>query len=333
MTNVKLLIIEDDPDQVDLIRTTLEDHYGPGSVESAGGIRQALSLDLASFDMILCDYNLPDGSGIDFLDEIAKRCTTPVIIVTGENVCAIADKSIRHGATDYIVKVGEYIYSIPVMVEKNLAVTNIKRENESLRLRLENTLGELREKNTQLEQSLIRLEELAATDPLTGLYNRRHFGKLFEKLFAEAQRYGNDLSCVMIDLDGYKQLNDGYGHQMGDQLLVLAGNVIRNNLRKMDTAARYGGDEFVLLLPRATGEEAAAVMDRIREEFRTRSAELLKREYGVSMSAGVASMGIKRYASADQLVAMADKKLYEAKGDGRGKTVVARSVEEIRAVG
>lgn len=333
MTNVKLLIIEDDPDQVDLIRATLEDHFGLGCVESAGGIAEALTLDLSEYDMILCDYNLPDGSGIDFLNKINQACKTPVIMVTGENVGAIADKSIRHGATDYIVKVGEYIYTIPVMVEKNLAITNIKRENESLRVCLEKTLVELREKNAQLEQSLARLEELAATDPLTSLYNRRHFGRLFEQLFAEAQRYGNDLSCVMIDLDGYKQLNDSFGHQMGDQILVLAGKVIKNNLRKMDTAARYGGDEFVLLLPRATGNEAAVVMDRIRDEFKTRSAQLLAREDGVSMSAGVASMGIKRFASADQLVAMADKMLYRAKSEGKGRTRVDGNDLEIRAAG
>ena len=75
---------------------------------------------------------------------------------------------------------------------------------------------------------------------------------MLEQLFAEAQRYDKDLACVMIDLDGYKQLNDTMGHQVGDQLLVMAGKVISANMRRMDVAARYGGDEFVLLLPQAT---------------------------------------------------------------------------------
>src|SRR5213079_1880396 len=121
-----------------------------------------------------------------------------------------------------------------------------------------------RDKNAQLQASLRRLEEVAATDPLTGLYNRRHFSQLIEQLFAESQRYENDLSCVMIDLDGYKQLNDTYGHQVGDQLLVMAGKVISANMRRMDVAARYGGDEFVLLLPQAASEEASHAAGRIR---------------------------------------------------------------------
>src|SRR6185436_8490569 len=129
---------------------------------------------------------------------------------------------------------------------------------------LEQALLDLSDKNSKLEASLRRVEQMAATDPLTGLYNRRHFGKVLEQLFAETQRYEKDLSCVMIDLDGYKQLNDTHGHQLGDQLLVMAGKVISANLRRMDVAARYGGDEFVLLLPQASTEEASHAAARIR---------------------------------------------------------------------
>ena len=115
----------------------------------------------------------------------------------------------------------------------------------------------------------------AATDPLTGLYNRRHFSRVLDQLYAEAQRYNKDLSCVMIDMDGFKQLNDTFGHQVGDQLLVLAGKVISANMRRMDVAARYGGDEFVLLLPHANADEAAGVAQRIRAEFKQASASIV----------------------------------------------------------
>src|SRR5205823_5043728 len=122
-------------------------------------------------------------------------------------------------------------------------VANVMRENEKLRQDLEKAFGDVRDKNAQLEVSLKRVEELAATDPLTGLYNRRHFSRVLDQLFAEAQRYGKDLSCVMIDMDGFKPINDGYGHQVGDQLLMMAGKVISANMRRMDVAARYGAKE------------------------------------------------------------------------------------------
>jgi diguanylate cyclase (GGDEF)-like protein len=163
------------------------------------------------------------------------------------------------------------------------------------------------------------MEEMAATDALTGLYNRRHFGKALEQCFAEARRYDKDLSCVMIDLDSYKKLNDTYGHQVGDQLLMLAGRTITANKRTMDVAARYGGDEFVLLLPHASGEEAAAVAGRIREEFFRGSGQILKRETGVTMSIGIGSLKQNAPAHADQLVSLADAALYVAKDGGRNR--------------
>ena len=312
--NLNLLVIEDDPDQRELMRETLEDHFGKGTTSGAAGRKEALALDFARFDLILCDYNLPDCSGLELLDDIRGRCSTPVIMVTGENVGPIAVEAVRRGATDYVVKFGEYLFTIPLVVEKNLTVAKIKRENESLR-------EELERKNDELEKSLRRVEELAAT--LTELLNRRHFGHLLDQLFAETQRYEKDLSCVMIDLDGYKKLNDTYGHQVGDQLLVLAGKVIHANMRRMDVAARYGGDEFVLLLPHADGEEAAGVAQRIREEFFSASASLLNRPEGVTMSAGVASLLKHHPAHAEQLVAMADAALYQAKEAGRNRTAVS----------
>ncbi|HEY1628222.1 MAG TPA: diguanylate cyclase, partial [Tepidisphaeraceae bacterium] len=231
MDKLKLLIIEDDPDQRELIRETLEDHFGRGTVVAVSTQAQALAQTLECFDMILCDYNLPDSTGLELLLEIRRRCKTPVIMVTGENVGQIAIEAIRKGATDYVVKLGDYLFAIPLIVEKNLTVAKVMRENESLRTELEQALDEVRDKNAQLETSLKRVEEMAATDPLTGLYNRRHFSRVIEQLFAEAQRYNKDLSCVMIDLDQYKQLNDTYGHQIGDQLLILAGKVISANMR------------------------------------------------------------------------------------------------------
>ena len=321
---LKILIIEDDDDQRELMRETLEDHFGAGTVVGAESGRDALAHDLASFDLILSDYNLPDRTGMELLDAIRGRCATPVIMVTGENVGQIAVEAIRRGATDYIVKFGDYLFTIPLVVEKNLTVAKVKRENESLRSELERALQEVRDKNAQLEQSLKKVEEVAATDPLTGLYNRRHFGKVSEQLWSEAHRYDQDLSCVMIDLDGYKQLNDKYGHQVGDQVLVVAGRVIGANLRKMDVAARYGGDEFILLLPHASAQDAKVVAQRIHEQYRAAVASLLRSSDAATMSIGVGSRLGDDPTCADQLVAAADAALYRAKAGGRDRIVLSQ---------
>jgi len=320
---LKLLIVEDDADQRELIVETLTDHFGAGTVTGVGSRAEALRQDVDQFDVILSDYNLPDGSGMQLLEEIRKRCSTPLIMVTGENVGTIAAEAIRKGATDYVVKFGDYLFTIPLVIEKNLTVANIKRENESLRAELEVALSELKHKNAQLEESLRCVEEMAATDPLTGLYNRRHFSRVLDQLFAEATRMSTDLACVMIDMDGFKQLNDGFGHQIGDQTLATAGRVIGANMRRMDVAARYGGDEFVLLLPHAASADAIAVGQRIREEFRTASHGILGRPLGVTMSLGVASLHQCRPSGAEQLVGLADAAMYQAKQSGRDRIASA----------
>ncbi len=127
----------------------------------------------------------------------------------------------------------------------------------------------------------------------------------------------------MIDLDGYKKLNDTFGHQVGDQLLITAAKVITANLRTMDVAARYGGDEFILLLPRTRASEAASVVSRIREEFRTASAAGLPGREGVTMSVGVGSLQADKPPGADGLVSAADTALYRAKAAGRNRIVIA----------
>ena len=309
MKPLRLLIIEDDIDQRELIREQVEDRFGRGTVVGVEGRGEAVKQDLATFDLILTDFNLPDGTGMDVLRDVRERCSTPVIMVTGENVGETAAEAIRQGATDYVVKVGDYLFTIPLVIEKNLTVAKIIKEKEELHRQLE-------EKNKQLEQ-------MAATDALTGVYNRRHFGRVLEQLFAEAQRYDKELACVMIDLDGYKQLNDTYGHQVGDQLLVMAGKVICANMRRMDVAARYGGDEFVLLLPQGTCDEATHAAGRIREEFFAASASLLKRKEGVTMSIGVASLKTCAAVNADQLVNHADQALYQSKAHGRNRVTTA----------
>ncbi len=299
----------------------LQEHFGAGTVQVVGSLAELEATVIDDVDMILADYNLPDCCGLDLLRAVRTRGTVPVIMVTGENVGEIAAEAIRCGATDYVVKTGELLHTIPLVVEKNLTTATLTKENEKLRRELEHALGNVQDTNAQLAHSLRQVEELAATDPLTGLYNRRYFGNVLTQLFHDASRGGDDLSCVMIDIDRYKQLNDSLGHQVGDDLLVLLAKVIKSNLRQMDVAARYGGDEFVLLLPHAHAEEAAAVATRIATDFQNSSGRVLGTA-GCTLSMGVSSMEISHAASTEQLLGGADKALYAAKEGGRARVAI-----------
>jgi diguanylate cyclase (GGDEF)-like protein len=323
---MKILVVEDDADQRDLIRETLEDHFGRDTVTAAECAHEVLDRDLSAFDVILTDYNLPDIKGIDFLKAILAKCDKPVIVVTGENVRQTAAQAIRAGAYDYIVKAGEYLFTIPLVVEKNIEAWKVKQENKRLHEQQQQAAREISNKNQQLKESLQKLEQMAATDPLTGLYNRRHFGEVLERNFAESLRYGKDLACIMCDLDGYKKLNDSLGHQFGDKILQVTAKIITWNLRVMDVAARYGGDEFVILLPHASADLATNVGERIHVQFITQMKSIVPPELSLTMSMGIASVQHNKPTHSDLLVALADEALYEAKHRGKNQTIVSDKV-------
>ena len=170
-----------------------------------------------------------------------------------------------------------------------------------------------------------QLKELAARDALTGLYNRRHFAENLGRIFAEAWRYGSDLSCLMIDLDNFKSVNDTYGHKVGDDLLVAAAASISHELRASDLAARYGGDEFVVLLPRTSVVEARNLAERIRDNFGQTTARNFPK-LNIGLSIGIASLTTISSSRPDALVATADRALYEAKEQGKNCIFLADPV-------
>lgn len=321
----RILIVEDDEDQRMLILEALSIYFNDPEGRSflaVGTAGQCLAEDLGKFDVVLQDYHLPDMSGLQLLEKITARVDLPVIFVTGENDSAVAAQAIQSGAQDYVVKLGDYLFALPILVEKNIRQHSIKQENKRLQRELQSMLSELRVKNVQLRESLAQQEKMAATDPLTGLANRRRFSEVLERTYSEAVRYRFDVTCCMCDLDHYKALNDACGHQVGDEILVLAAEIICSSLRSSDIAARYGGDEFVLLLPHTSIDRGQSVSRRIRDELAEHSAKHDKLPSPVHLSMGIASLNTHNPTTVDELVAMADRALYMAKERGRNRIVV-----------
>ncbi len=317
-----ILVVEDDPDTAVLLCESLADHFGRDCTKHIETMQQAQRIDLDHYDLALCDLNLRDGSGLDLLPQwLQQREDLPVVMVTSEAGMDTAMKAIRLGAYDYVVKIGDYLFTIPLIVEKNMEVWRTKQENLRLQEELKHTLEQVRIKNQQLEEAVRKLEDLASTDPLTGLANRRTIQNALEQSFAESLRYGADLTALMIDLDGFKQLNDSLGHQMGDKLLQTAARVLQANCRRSDIAGRYGGDEFVVLMPHTGPQTCQQVARRIQHEFATTTRAMELGGKMCTMSMGLSSVSVARPANADQLIAQADAALYSAKKTGKARIV------------
>lgn len=163
------------------------------------------------------------------------------------------------------------------------------------------------------------LERLAQTDPLTGLTNRRHFMQLAEHELLRSQRYGGELSIMMIDIDHFKKINDNYGHHVGDLVIQSLSNTCRNTLREIDIIGRIGGEEFAIVLPQTAGQSAIDVADRLREAI---ADIVVSPEPDVSIhftvSIGITTLTDKQN-DIETLLRFADKALYDAKMDGRNK--------------
>ncbi len=166
--------------------------------------------------------------------------------------------------------------------------------------------------------------QLAFTDELTGLYNRRHFINLAEREVDRAIRYKNSLAFIMFDLDRFKKVNDSYGHPAGDQVLKTITSLARRELREIDLFARYGGEEFVILLPETGRRGARAIAERLRKRIAQTPITAAQEKISITISLGVSTLS-SRCNNLANLIEASDKALYTAKETGRDRTIFASS--------
>jgi diguanylate cyclase (GGDEF)-like protein/putative nucleotidyltransferase with HDIG domain len=187
-------------------------------------------------------------------------------------------------------------------------------------------VDDLEHAHAEMEKANTRLEELAITDALTGLCNRRRFQEVLETEVQRAHRYGSNLALVMVDIDQFKIINDTYGHAFGDRVLVETAKLLRHEARQTDLVARYGGDEFMVLMPNTSTEEAVSAAERIRTKVGHRHISDGDRQVHLSISAGIGEAGPQGAATSDGLIRAADEALYAAKHSGRDCTKTAGQI-------
>lgn len=174
----------------------------------------------------------------------------------------------------------------------------------------------------KMEGEKTKFEKLAVTDYMTGIYNIRHFYQRLSDEFSRSQRYNFELSCLMLDIDLFKNVNDKYGHKVGDSVLKEFARLLKRHARKSDVLARYGGEEFIMLLPQTSEGGAVAKAEAMRiyiEKYKFRG---LKGAKGLTVSIGVASYPTHRMKNKEDLINFADNALYMAKSGGRNKVAV-----------
>jgi diguanylate cyclase (GGDEF)-like protein len=183
------------------------------------------------------------------------------------------------------------------------------------------TIVEQKQANERILQLNTKLEQLAMTDELTGLFNRRSFFNRGVEEIRRSQRYHSPLSLLMLDIDGFKAVNDTFGHDVGDHMLRCVADTLLHNIREIDVLARLGGEEFGILLPNTEAADAVKLAERLRLAIEKTSCAVQDQKTSVTVSIGVATRK-KEIQSIDGLLKRADTAMYQAKNQGRNRVIV-----------
>jgi two-component system cell cycle response regulator len=310
----RVLVIEENASNIERIREALA--VDRDVVEIATDPEQGLArLAAVDFDLVIVSLLLRDADGLRLCARIRSHAQTrglPILVLIEDGDHERLARALDIGVNDYLVR--------PIDRNEMLARvrTQVRRRRYQDRLR------------ANLEQNIT----LALTDSLTGLHNRRYLAKHLESLFEVARASDKRLAVLMADIDDFKSINDGHGHAAGDEVLRAVANRLARNIRSFDTIARWGGEEFVVVMPDAGVDVATAVAERLRRKVAGAAVGFNDpdREVSVTVSIGVGVMGGPRD-TVDDLMRRADEALYAAKRGGRNRVEVVEDKPQRAAVG
>ncbi len=291
MKNKTILIVDDTIANLDILVELLDEY----DVIDATNGKDALEIvDEEEVDLILLDIMMPDMDGYEVCKRLKSNEKTkeiPVIFITAKTDEESIAKAYDVGGSDYVRK--------PFLPKELLS--RVKKE-----LKLQDVMQELK--------------LLALTDPLTKLYNRRFFIDASQAFLEMAKRDKSPLSLLMIDIDKFKNINDTYGHQIGDEIIKLLANIMLEGQRKSDMSCRYGGEEFVVLLPQTSLKKAQHVAQKLKESVEVSHFKITEKyDITFTISVGVSTVNIENEINIEKALKRADDALYEAKENGRNQ--------------
>ncbi len=304
----KILIVDDSATIRATLSRALKDEF-LSVIATDGEQAWRLLLDDSSIKLVVTDLAMPKLDGYGLIkrirsSDLARIVSMPVIVVTSAEDTKARERAFIEGANDFIAKTSDHVeFLARVRAHEKLAKTI-----------------------HELEESKRFLKEQANTDPLTRLANRRNFFQAASRDMAQMQRQNEHFSLIMIDIDHFKKINDTYGHQTGDYILVELSKVLSSAVREVDTLARIGGEEFVVASPHTNRLAAIVLSERLRKSAESTEFVFEGNNIPVTISLGIATM-TKGGDDIDKLLAVADSRLYIAKQKGRNRICASDKTE------
>jgi two-component system cell cycle response regulator len=313
----KILIVDDESKNVKLLERALF-RNGYQNVKSTTDPREVLSIYKEySPDLLLLDLVMPHLDGFAVMEQLKPLTQDyfPVMVLTAKSDDETCIKALNSGATDFISKpfnLLEVFIRIEKLLEIRLLQKQVREQNETLEKAVQERTQELIDAN-------IKLNKLSRTDSLTNLPNRRDLSEKMEIELVRNERSKSTFSLIMGDIDNFKIINDTFGHDAGDDVLVRVAKIITGAIRRQDTVARWGGEEFLIFSPETGIDGGAKLAEKIREYIEKEKFSYGQKNMVVTMSFGVSSSGMNL--PLKELVIKSDNNLYEAKNSGKNKVV------------
>jgi two-component system, cell cycle response regulator len=304
----RILIVDDNPDSLEILRARLES-WGYRIDTAEDGEDALTKIEAAPPDLILLDIMMPRVDGMEVARRVKGNASLPFIPIIMETALATTESKVEgldSGADDYITKPIDF--------------AELKARVNSM-LRIKRLQAELEDRERELVHVNEQLLHMSQTDALTGVDNRRQLERRLDEMFAHARRFKEPVACVICDLDRFKTVNDTYGHQAGDEVLKQFAEILRHEARSIDRVGRFGGEEFMLLLPGASIEAAGLFAERVRKHVESNTFTFDGTSIRRTASFGVSAWPHSRIGSTDVLVRTADEALYVAKETGRNRVV------------
>jgi len=310
----KILIVDDSPLEIKIIRKFLGDEYD--IVETVDGKAAIEMAESEKPDLILLDIIMPEIDGLSVCRALKSNLATsdiPVVFITAVSDSRDIVKGFEAGGQDYITK-PFHSHELCARIKVHL---DLKKSKETLM----DYAQEMEMKNKELQELMIKLENSAMTDFLTGLANRR---QMVQRLIAEEsniRRNGCEATLIMADIDHFKTINDTYGHDCGDLVLKSVANIIKSVIREEDVIARWGGEEFIMLLPGMDSTLGKNAAERIRQLVEAAVFPCQEKKFSITLTLGVAKLD--QTVGLDASIKKADEALYQGKKLSRNCVVVA----------
>ena len=322
-----ILIVDDNPQNIQLVASHLkQEGYRISFSQSGQDVLQ--KIENASFDLILLDIMMPEMDGFEICTRVRKHPAyreVPIIFLTAKIDKASIVKGFEVGAVDYIVKPfhgAELLARIRTHLELKAYREKVEQINIQLNKEILNGIKmqeELEASKAELEEMNRRLYDRATKDVLTSLYNRRKMTDLIEYEYDRALRNRLPFSIIITDIDHFKKVNDTYGHDCGDEVLKEIAQTLMSLIRKQDQVGRWGGEEFLLLLPETDTKGALTLAEKIRSEIEQSSYHCSKTELKLTMTFGISSFSDEK--TDKTVIKEADLALYDGKNNGRNRCI------------